>query len=520
MAKESDKEVPGNKINDNEDIKKESEVQPPNPVPPESQSKEKIDPPVEIKETANLKESLPKMKEINKEFDTHPRNLNTKVNESKIVNGISNGEKSTKEKSEEKKDKPSSDQDKIDIIKQQKLMETIKQHHIEQKELMKEQKEILHELKKTKEELQLNKQDKEEKIDSNEAKKIAVESIQKIANMAIQSLGGVSDKPVNKVYEISNGKSKENLEKIANDAVQEIAKKAVETIAAIKESEDKQLRKDHNLDSNNKLNDGIINNQGNVQQQINNMPSNVQNNEPPKQIPSVNANLQTGQLTNLVNENVQNNAVIKPNPHLPEEPKSNKQGEDLQNFNQYKKSEIKTNTLNGVDQNVPLPLAIKPNLQMNQNIQPQQVIDNSNKNVPINIMPENIIVQNNQQNVVNSNNNQMNNGIQNNKYVLPLNVLKDNLLKSGNVPNQENALNSRQKREVVDCTEKTILKPEDKQICETLVINYNSIEQQKVSEDNLLPSIDLGKDISRKSPLDNVVLHIRSLKSIDEDKNR
>lgn len=225
-------------------VEKDSEVQPPNPLPPESASKEKHDAaikPVDSKvEDKKIEIKLQPIEPVaDKSIEGHPKNLKLKLNEVKTNGEVIENKVVEKPPKEEEKAKISTiqekTQEKIDIMKQQKLIETIKQHGEEQKELMKEQKEILDEIIKTKNELQQNKIDKPV-VDSVEANKIAVESIQKIANMAIQSLSGVTDKAA---VDQAGNKESEPLQKIANDAVQEIAKKAVESIVAIKEINEK-----------------------------------------------------------------------------------------------------------------------------------------------------------------------------------------------------------------------------------------------------------------------------------------
>lgn len=218
-------------------------VQPPNPLPPESASKEKHDPiikPVNPKVQENVIETnlQPIEPVADKSIEGHEKNLQPKLNEIKSNGDMieNKAEKPPKEDNAKIDTIQEKSQEKIDILKQEKLIETIKQHGEEQKELMKKQKEILDEIIKTKKELQQNKKDKPE-VDSVEAKKLAVESIQKIANIAIQSLSGVTDKPA----DVQPGnKESEPLQKIANEAVQEIAKKAVESIVAINEIKEKQ----------------------------------------------------------------------------------------------------------------------------------------------------------------------------------------------------------------------------------------------------------------------------------------
>lgn len=531
-------------------------------------------------------------------------------------------------------------QEKIDILKQEKLIETIKQHGEEQKELMKKQKEILDEFIKTKKELQQNKKDKPE-VNSVEAKKIAVESIQKIANIAIQSLSGVTDKPA----DVQPGKKEsEPLQKIANEAVQEIAKKAVESIVAINEINDKpkqnvkgnmveqqnifnQVPADHVNNQNiqiqqNKQNSGpnanidipaqyiaqkLINSQPidqnqneiakniNAENQLNIQPVKEQQqiivqdlqsankasqgnaaqmlaqkhvNKPPpvnvqasnvnqlpesiktaniaipqpliaaRQQPIVNAhpadivikpleqNVQSlnggnlppntnahntnaqpinvakpplnnqaanvgnqqadippvaiAQINAIKNENMvannfqaisnkelvenQNQEIEKPKLHLhsPDEPQSYKVGED---------SQLKSTMQKNIADNVPLPIAIKAQAQSAN------------------------IVNKPQREILEANNNDLEN-IDGAKVVSEI---------GNTVP--------RQKREVVDCTEKLLLPPGDKEICEGLITDHKI---EKRSEGILPSKVDLNDVLERKNLNFDQIHHVRSLKSYDE----
>ncbi|XP_063827885.1 putative sodium-coupled neutral amino acid transporter 10 [Ostrinia nubilalis] len=559
-----------NKIND--DILKESVVLPPNPVPPESQSNEKKE---ETKPKPIVKDVAPEILQetVDKVSETHPKNLN-KGHDAKHVNGVKdNQEQKQVEKPKENNQKPQSLEDKMN--KQQQLIETIKQHGEEQKELLKEQKEILSELQKTKQELEKNKNDAADA----DAKKIAVESIKKIANMAIQSLAGVSDKP----GEIGDEKKSEQLEKLADEAVQEIAQKAVETIEAIKEIKEKPdapkplpnvplvpvppnnnlpLNNGQNVNPNqvqqNVVSNGQVNPQNvpqpnaqlpNIGQPIANVakdvnvpqpPANVvqpvktaqlpannvqpsanigqpiaqalSNNAPVANLPPIPANVGQPPANNkLPDANVQaniaqavvnnqpaanqiaqnipnnNNLPVKNNQnelpvqnkqksaetakqhlHALDEPQSYKQGEDVQKKN----NDQALNNI--VAKNVPLPLAINGNTQqkINENVNAVQNSDNANVKID---------------------------GIQN--------------------ANQKTGDKSavRQKREVVDCTEKSALKPEDKEICKTLIDNKPDLN--KDVKDILSSQVDLT-DIGLPKNLPfhpNIIHHIsRSLKLYKE----
>lgn len=511
---------------------KDSEVQPPNPVPPESQSIEKIP---ETKMNIIKKEEkkliqIPDIKEsnhIDKISETHPRNLKTKL-EAKMANGNSNGEAE-----KPKEVKTQSSEDKIDMIKQQKLIETIKQHGKEQKELIKEQKEILDEIMKTKKELQKNKDD----LDTNEAKKIAVESIKQIANMAIQSIGGVSEKP----EQVKNDVKVERLEKLTNEAVQEIAKKAVETIEALQEIKENpeeanaakvvqsnlpnvKTNVQPNLTQNVQSNQNVplqipvnpqilqavnpqillaanppvvqpkIEEPKNVAANVNSLAKNnvaSQNdvapniipqpnkevkpvvNEKPKEVAQIPNNIknQPQQIVNKVAP-VQQSDAAKPHSHSPDEPQSYKEGEDIQ----AKQPETK------IVQNVPQPIV---NELANNHVKTdkESVVPTklSDEDIKVNVPPKPQPVNNN-----------------------------------ANLQSNVNPVIARQKREVVDCTEKVSLKKEDKQICNTLV-DRSKIKDPQSQE--ILPKVDMNEIALQKTlPLDSNMLHIgRSLKSYDKD---
>lgn len=76
----------------------------------------------------------------------------------------------------------------IDDFKKQELLHTIKRHEEEQRKMVLEQQKILEEIKETQKDIQIKQ--KTEDVNSAETKKLAVENIQKIAKLAIESLGG------------------------------------------------------------------------------------------------------------------------------------------------------------------------------------------------------------------------------------------------------------------------------------------------------------------------------------------
>lgn len=576
------KEPPNTILQNNMELKeerKDSEVQPPNPVPPESQSNEKVALIKNMMKT-EVKTVLQerKVKEvIDKVSESHPRNLKTKL-ETKLANGVSNGGAQ-----KPKEEKPQSSEDKIDMMKQQQLIETIKQHGEEQKELIKEQKEILDEIKKTKQELQQN---KNEAVEANVAKKIAVESIKQIADMAIKSIGGVSEKP-NVVK--NDVQAEELLEKITNDAVQEIAKKAVETIEAIQDIKPEQLNGAQPVQ------DNLPNAQTNVQAKpVQNVPAipaqnvqanqNIQVNQNVQPNPNVhsNQNLQDNQNVGP-NENVQPQSVLV-NPQVANSHGTRTKDEAPNNVlanivpqannvaKQYNAPVVQNlanknvNLNNGaVAQNLGpninqqpiqeikpvLNETPKPNAQIPNNVQnpPQQV------NKPFNlesdamkqhshsvdepqsykrgeetqVKPETEIVHNVPLPIVNElGNNQMKidkpadrkpsddiqvnvppkvqNNVEPNRNTLPI---------ANAVPQIGNPVPVRQKREVVDCTEKISLKPEEKQICSNLVEG-----NIKDSLEVLPKNVDMNEvALPKHLPMDvNILHHIsRQLKSFDKD---
>ncbi|XP_026762564.1 putative sodium-coupled neutral amino acid transporter 10 [Galleria mellonella] len=601
-------DIQNDKIKSNDNEIKESVVQPPNPLPPESHSNEKPQNNLgAVKEIPKFDEVLPENKDfIDRVSESHPRNLN-KLNGAKIPSDENNIEKSVlaKENSKEDKLKIISNEEKINLIKQQQLIETIKQHGEEQKELIKEQKEILSEIKKTKEELQQNKNE----VDSVEAKKIAVESIKKIANMAIQSISGASDKP------IEEAKKSEHIEKVADEAVKEIAKKAVETIEAIKDTEGKPdqsivkanvqpvVSNGQNLQSNgvnyiqNNVNQNAQSNIQRVENGNNIIPdnpivdkvvnSNVQNNPGPpiisqdniiqsqlsnnaqpivnmqpaniqpkvdqaivNQQPNINPNVAQLVANNILSSNsqvlgnikqinpAQNNEgknneghnVIKEHSHSPDEPQSYQRGEDAQknselvrinNANEKLALPIQDNPQDNVLKNAPLP--IQKNSQDNVIQNPPLSVQETSQQKTIENVP--LPIQENLQYVIKNAplpiQDKFHNPVKQNANANPKAPIQsiDSAI-NNNVKSNIDPVLIRQKREVVDCTEKSALKPGDKEICENLV----DVPQSKSSNENFLPKVDINDlGLPKSLPLDaNLIHHVgRSLKSYDiKDKER
>ncbi|XP_050351959.1 putative sodium-coupled neutral amino acid transporter 10 isoform X2 [Nymphalis io] len=443
----------------NSKVIKDSEVQPPNPVPPESHSNEKK-PEANLDKDKLINEILQEQKDVVKELvSTHPKNVGLHLNEENLVNGKAyDGKEGTDEKSIE--EKPQANQEKIAMMKQQELIETIKQHGEEQKELIKEQKEILDEILKTKKELEKNKKE----VDNNEAKKIAVESIQKIADVAIKSLSGVTDKPALLEDAIQDNA----IQKIAHEAVNKIAKKAEETLDAIKQIDEAKNKNDNDkpvLDEKKTLKDSNAKT-NNIDKQESIKPEVQQKSNDDNQhiAPSNNNNIDmnSADKQSIINEKVikQYNETLKEHSHLPDEPQSYKQGEDIQ--------KDKTNVKNV--QNVPLPIVLSEKGKLK---------DTHNKH-------------NSAQNI----------GAL--KY-------KDDIL--SNIANGQHII-PRKKREIIDCTEKTTLKPEDREICD----GVNS--PNKVLESKTLKNIDVGQPaLADGLPLQRIALHhMRSLKSIQDKK--
>ncbi|KAI5644098.1 transmembrane amino acid transporter protein domain-containing protein [Phthorimaea operculella] len=418
---------------------KDSVIQPPNPVPPASNEK-----PVDDKANKEDKNIIPPPADKiipvpdnipNKIPEIHPKDLQTKINEIKA----SNGEKVDNPKEAKKaKAKPPTmqekTQEKIDIIKQQQLVETIKQHGEEQKELIKEQKQILDEIRKTKVELEQSKDDKK----SAEAKKIAVESIQQIANIAIKSLSGVTDKPET----LKNIKVKPvGLDTIANEVVQEIAKKAVEAIAEI--AEDKPSKNDKKLGINvqanaNSNNAPIPNNQNAVPAQNNiqsnpNVQPNVVNYVPP---PSV-SNFAP------INPPVANQNINVPAPQVPH----------AEALVQNQNIPAQQNTNNNVPVNANNVPIVNPQPIVNQIINNAQANANNILNQPIN--NQNAPAQNVQQNA--QVNPQLNQNYQqpNQVYNEPSQLGQNNQnVQQQNPVQQQNVI--QQKREVQQTVEKVV----------------------------------------------------------------
>ncbi|XP_059050671.1 putative sodium-coupled neutral amino acid transporter 10 [Achroia grisella] len=592
IDKPIDKNEPKDVIKSHEDDIKDSVVQPPNPLPPEAQSNEKIKNNGVVKDVNKFSEVLPETKNVvDKVSESHPKNLN-KLNGAKISNGENNIETNinnnilAKENSKEDKSKLVSNEEKINMIKQQQLIDTIKQHGKEQKELLKEQKEILDDIIKTKKELQQNKNE----VDSAEAKKIAVESIKKIADMAIQSLGGVSDKPA------QQAKKPDHIEKLADEAAKELAQKAAETIETIKDTEKKLEQSGSNLNipsvGSNAISPINVNMPGDTQNNINQNAesiiqslqevqngNNIQSNNPPvansipnvqgaiqnnaaapimsvinpnqgqlvqsgppiinmqpanmqpkveqqvvHQVPNINTNVaqlvsnnnlpsntqvinnlkqvNPGPITEVKNDEEQNS--VKEHLHSPDEPQSYQRGEEAQ------KREFVG--INNANEKVPLPIQENPQSNVIKNA-PLPVIaqDNSPHNIIENVqIPHNI-----EQQVANTN---LKAPIQPANLINNLN--KENSVLNNNVQSNNEPALLRQKREVVDCTEKSSLKPDDKEICENLV----DIPQLKNSETYVLPKVDFNDlGLPKNLPLDtNLIHHIgRSLKNYDaKDKKR
>ncbi|KAH9638983.1 hypothetical protein HF086_000909 [Spodoptera exigua] len=497
------KEVENNIAIDN-GIRKDSEVQPPNPVPPESQSNEKIIHSKNILKTEEKKPPpLPEPKEIiDKVSETHPRNLKNKLEQ---ANGASNGEAKPKEV------KTQSNEDKIDIMKQQQLIETIKQHGEEQKELIKEQKEILDEILKTKKELQQNKNEAEEA----KAKKIAVESIKQIADIAIKSIGGVTEKPDVVQDDVKN----ERLEKMTNDAVQEIAKKAVETIEAIQEIKEKPEQPAQAVES--KPAQDIADNrpaqavENNPPQQENGEANPAQNVQPSQNQPQAPANppvlnaippLVNGKVEQpiaaandipQVNKLVQNNGAAVPSNVAP----VNQVKRDI---NEANNAQMASNI---VDSKVQIPEAeAKHSHSPDEPQSYKQGEDTQGK-------AEKRIVQKLPPPIVNE---LAHNKIKiDRKPLAQVDNIKVMAAQSNGVNTKDEANGKpalvRPKREVVDCTKTISLKPEDRAICNAMAVSKESQE--------ILKSVDMNEIALPKSlPEDaNLLHHIRSLKSFEKD---
>lgn len=405
-----------------------------------------------------------------------------------------------KPKPEIKPTEPNADEN----IKQQQLIETIKQHGEEQKELMKEQKEILHEIK----ELKQNKD-----ADNNEAKKIAVESIKQIADMAIKSIGGVTDKPVGEPKEDQKA---EHFEKLTNEAVKEIAKKAVETIEAIQEIKDnpeavipavhpsntkienaKAVEKPSVIIPNQVdtkpypvINQNLQNNQNEGKHQVNIKRELLSNNAPDSEVkqsveqairpvaPTIaaasvaiekNVPYNVASINNVAEKEIQKVIKVEPHSHSPDEPQSYKLGEDTH----IKKED------NKLIQNVPLAVAMNDKAKLESRVE-----TNAKSNIAE--LKQNIIGNNNS--------------------------LKQRIaLKEENIISKVEHL-VREKRDVVDCTHTVTLDPADRNLCKTL--NLLPLDN------DFLPKVDLN-DLMSKMALNLDLRHIsRSLKNYDDTESK
>lgn len=166
----------------------ESRLEPPNPIPPKEDSNVK---PNSIEQKSNLSLEGAKKDKVIEAPDTNIEKGKLEENE--------NNNKDVKPEvthSPDNKENDSVMKNKNDEIKKQDLMETIKRHEKEQREIIQEQKEILKEMKKTQKELEeenLLKKVADNALNEIDNKKIAVENIQKLAKLAIESLGGKLD---------------------------------------------------------------------------------------------------------------------------------------------------------------------------------------------------------------------------------------------------------------------------------------------------------------------------------------
>lgn len=429
-----------------------------------------------------LPEKIKEDEAVDKVSESHPKNLKSKLVEAKLANG------DTENKIAQKLDVRVNEEikhEKINLKKQQQLIETMKQYGEEQKDLMQEQKQIMAEIIKNKDEEKLKvsaeakiepknvpKADKEKqlidtlnqhgkeqkeilneiirtrnefernkKVNSNEAKKIAVESIKQIANMAIKSIGDVTEKPV--VQDVD--KKTKRLEQLTNDAVQEIAKKAVETIEAIKEiKENPEDKKEAEIKSNSKPDSEpleLIESAINQSIQEANKPSPQQVVEYVNKKPSRDIKI-TEEIAQPKINNVENSQQdVNKHFHSPDEPDSYKEGEDAQGNE------------NKLNQNIPIPLAMK--------------------------------------------------GLEATKK-----DLEKNSEDKENIDSSRNAV--RQKREVVDCTNTMSLDPADRKICQSLL-------GRKFDKPNdILPIVDLNDALSGL-PLHSMHHIGRSLKIYDDN---
>lgn len=514
-------------------IVKESEVQPPNPVPPESHSNEvkthdavgsgnKINNDKLLNEVL-LPEKVKEDEAVDKISDTHPKNLKSKLDEAKLV--IEDPVDKTPEK--QVKVNEENKVEKIKLEKQEKLIETMKQHGEEQKQLMQEQKEIMSEIIKNNKEAKIepsadskvetpakkdlspaeveannaekenhlletiiqhgkeqkeilneiiktkNEYEKNKEEENNKAKKIAVESIKQIANMAIKSIGSVTEKP-------ENDQKAERLEKLTNEAVQQIAKKAVETIEAMKD---------------------------------------IKNPENPKP--------ESKPVEDMKPETKPAEANIKPKDiSKPAEPN------------------IKPDTENNANQKE--PIIPKPVEEINQNIgikpSPKQIVDYVNNKPAQNVLSNEKVPEKNEDikektekvkrhshspdepESYKEGEDLQNNEIKQNVLVplamKKLQELREKRQKAAEIENEiaknaetDSKNGHRQKREVVDCTNILSLDPLDKNICDSLL--SPKLDKQNV----VLPKVNLGDGLARM-PLDPMHRIGRSLQNYDENEKK
>lgn len=167
--------------------KMESRLEPPNPIAPKEDSNIKQN---SVEKISNLSHENIKKDTVIKTLDTNDRKDKSDIKEN------NKNVKSEIVQSLENKENESIIKNKNDDIKKQDLIETIKRHEKEQREIIQEQKEILKEIKKTQKELEEEnhlKKVADNTLNDIENKKIAVENIQKLAKLAIESLGGKLD---------------------------------------------------------------------------------------------------------------------------------------------------------------------------------------------------------------------------------------------------------------------------------------------------------------------------------------
>ncbi|VVC98056.1 unnamed protein product [Leptidea sinapis] len=472
------------KMNTKDNIEKDSVVLPPNPIPPDSQ-------PLENKLAEDASKKIVGKQQIKED------KIEILPNDKEVVNKVSeennipppdpkkvNGKLQPIPKLEEK---VQSNQESLDI-KQQQLIETIKQHGEEQKELIKEQKEILDELIKTKKEIEKNKEEK----DSNEAKKIAVESIQKIANVAIQSLTGVSDSPGQNVDAV---KLKEN---IAKNAVNDIAK-AVEALDTIKKTNEKddhkirqeinelKLKKQHNLIPAASV---LSNSQDNKQNiKIHDLKSVEQNNIVKTSIPEIvrNGDIPQKKVQNKIVESIQENKQSIP-------PIENKIKPDNQERHK-ENSEANIRLANQQFKSLDEPKSYKEG-------KGAQKVKEENK---VGSMPLVIALSEKSK----SQKIQTENDIKNNNDIakpIPSDGNLYNEIKDRNIKKDTR----RQKREVVTVEDSL----DNNKICNKVAPDEKL--HREINE--ILPKVDLNDVLSKNLPIPALdVHHIRSLKSIEPE---